>query len=86
MAKAKKEISKKSDYDLFLQKVGERMRQLRIEKGFTNYEHFAYEHGIGRSQYGKYEQGKDDLRLSSLYKVVMSLGMSLEDFFAEGFK
>ena len=85
MAKAKKAKPLESDFDVFLQKTGARMRELRIQKGFSNYEHFAYEHNIGRSQYGKYEQGKDDLRLSSLYKIILSLDLTFEEFFSEGF-
>ena len=85
MAKAKKTKSIESDFDVFLQKVGARMRDLRTKKGFSNYEHFAYEHNIGRSQYGKYEQGKDDLRLSSLYKIITSFDLTFEEFFGEGF-
>lgn len=85
MAKSKKAIPKPDEFDMFLQKVGARMRQLRIEKGYTNYEHFAYDHNIGRAQYGKYEKGRDDLRLGSLYKVIVALEMNFEDFFKEGF-
>ncbi|UCJ06837.1 hypothetical protein KTO58_24745 [Chitinophaga pendula] len=48
------------------------------------YEYFAYEHEILRAQFGRYEQGKD-LRFSSLVKVVAAFGMTLEEFFSEGF-
>jgi transcriptional regulator with XRE-family HTH domain len=82
MAKTKKAVPKPDEFEVFLQKVGARMRQLRIEKGYTNYEHFAYDHNIGRAQYGKYEKGRDDLRLSSLYRVLSEMGISFEDFFA----
>ncbi|MEM8765590.1 MAG: helix-turn-helix domain-containing protein [Bacteroidota bacterium] len=60
------------------------MRELRISKGFTNYEQFAFEHELPRAQYGRYEQGQD-LRFSSLLKVVKAFDMTLEAFFAEGF-
>ena len=84
MSKAKKE-NPKDDFEIFLQKVGNRIRKLRIAKGYTNYEHFAYDHDIARAQYGKYEQGKDDLRLSSLYRVLKSFDISFEEFFGEDF-
>ncbi|HYG40088.1 MAG TPA: helix-turn-helix transcriptional regulator [Cytophagales bacterium] len=67
-----------------LQNIGKRLKQLRIEKGYTNYEQFAYEHDIPRAQYGRYERG-EDLKLSSLLKVLQGLDISLKDFFAEGF-
>lgn len=68
-----------------LKKIGARIKQLRIQKGYTSYEYFAYEHNISRAQFGRYEQGQD-LRLSSLIKVVNAFGMNLDEFFGEGFE
>jgi transcriptional regulator with XRE-family HTH domain len=67
-----------------LQQLGKRIRDLRIKKGYTNYENFAFEHNIPRAQFGRYEQGHD-LRYSSLLKVVRALGMTMEEFFSQGF-
>ncbi|CAA9300776.1 MAG: hypothetical protein AVDCRST_MAG56-5401 [uncultured Cytophagales bacterium] len=67
-----------------LQKLGRRIKQLCIQKGYTNYEYFAYEHNISRTQFGRYENG-EDLRYSSLLKVVGAFGMTMEEFFGEGF-
>lgn len=67
-----------------LQKIGERMKAIRIAQGYTNYEQFAYQHHIGRAQYGRYERGQD-LRISSLLKVVRAFDMTLPEFFSEGF-
>lgn len=66
-------------------KLGERIKALRISKGYTNYENFAYDHNISRAQYGRYEKG-EDLLFSSLVKVVKAFGMTLEEFFSEGFE
>lgn len=77
----KKLESKEED----LKKLGERIRSLRIKKGYSNYENFAYEHDIARAQYGKYEKG-EDLRYSSLLKVIKALGMTPKEFFEEGFE
>jgi len=65
-------------------KLGKRLKQLRIEKGYTNYEQFAFDHRLPRAQYGRYEKGQD-LRFSSLVKVLNALNISLKDFFSEGF-
>lgn len=83
---SKKENSKKIhlDPDDQLVKLGARIKALRIKAGYKNYEVFAYENNIPRAQYGRYEQGKD-LRFSSLVKVVSALGMTMEEFFREGF-
>jgi len=68
-----------------LKKLGARIRSLRKQKGFDNYEHFAYARNISRAQYGRYEQGQD-LRFTSLVKVVKALDMTLAEFFSEGFE
>jgi len=67
-----------------LNKLAERIRSLRIEKGYSNYENFAYEHKIPRAQYGRYEKG-EDLRYSSLVKIVKAFDMTMTEFFSEGF-
>lgn len=83
---SKKENSKKVQLDPEdqLAKLGARIKDLRIKAGYTSYEYFAYEHNIPRAQFGRYEQGKD-LRFSSLVKVVSAFGMTMEEFFGEGF-
>jgi transcriptional regulator with XRE-family HTH domain len=57
------------------------MKELRLERGYNSYEQFAFEHDIGRAQYGKYERGTEDLRLSSLFKIINSFDLTFEDFF-----
>lgn len=64
-------------------KIGERMKEIRIAKGYKNYEKFAYDNDIPRAQYGRYERGSD-LKLSSLFKVLDGFDMTLEEFF-DGF-
>lgn len=70
--------------DEVLQKLGKRIKQIRISKGYSSYEYFAYEHNISRAQYGRYEKG-EDLRFSTLAKVISAFGMTMKEFFAEGF-
>jgi transcriptional regulator with XRE-family HTH domain len=83
MKKKKKVIRKKSTKDASVL-LGERIKQLRIERGYSSYEYFAYEHGISRAQFGRYERG-EDLRFSSLVKVIKAFDISLKEFFSEGF-
>uniref|UniRef100_UPI0032176742 helix-turn-helix domain-containing protein n=1 Tax=uncultured Draconibacterium sp. TaxID=1573823 RepID=UPI0032176742 len=68
-----------------LSNLGARLKQLRIERGYTNYEQFAFDHELPRAQYGRYEKGQD-LRFSSLVKVLAAMEISLKDFFEEGFE
>ena len=67
-----------------LKQLGDRLRFLRKQSGYTNYEHLAYDLGISRSQYGKYENG-GNIKFSTLCKILEHLNVSLEDFFSQGF-
>jgi len=87
MAKVKKAAkgsakAKRNSNDLT--RLGDRIKSLRLAKGYTNYEYFAFEHDIPRAQYGRYERG-EDLRYSSLLKVIQAFGMTPKEFFSEGF-
>lgn len=57
---------------------------MRIQNGYTSYETFAYEHDIARAQFGRYEKG-EDIRFSTLIKVINAFGLTVEEFFSEGF-
>ncbi|MEC3906119.1 helix-turn-helix transcriptional regulator [Tamlana sp. 2201CG12-4] len=83
--KKQKKKSKSPYTEEQLLKVGNRLKQIRIEKGFSNYENFAFTHDLPRSQYGRYENG-EDMRLSSLIKVLEAMEVSLEEFFNKDFK
>ena len=48
--KPKRSPSKKAVKDVRLEKIGARIRELRIAKGDTNYEHFAFKNDFSRSQ------------------------------------
>lgn len=77
-----KNSTKKKDENLI--KLGNRIKDLRVKAGFTNYEYFAYKHDIPRAQFGRYERG-EDLRYTSLLKVIKAFGMTIPEFFSEGF-
>ena len=78
-------MDKDLEAEKLLEKLGSRLRELRKARGYTNYEQFAFDHGLPRAQYGRYEKGQD-LRLSSLVKVLTAMEVSLTEFFAEGFE
>lgn len=67
-----------------LQKLAKRIKELRIAKGYSSYEYFAYDHNISRAQYGRYEKG-EDLRFSTLAKIINAFGITMSEFFSEGF-
>jgi transcriptional regulator with XRE-family HTH domain len=76
------DVQKTKEEDL--KRLADRIRELRQEKGYTNYENFAYVNDLPRAQYGRYEKG-EDLKYSSLLKVIRALGVSVKEFFSEGF-
>ena len=82
MKKSTKKILVKKLPNKDLTKLGNRIRELRVKKGYSNYEYFAYEHNIPRAQYGRYEKG-EDLRYTSLRRVVKALGVTMYDFFKD---
>lgn len=79
-----KRTSKVLELDIELQKLGERLKQLRIAKGYTNKDFFAYDHRIHPAQYSRYERGQD-LQYSTLIKLINAFGISVAEFFTEGF-
>ena len=62
--------------------IAERIKKLRIEAGYSNYEEFAWEKGIGRMQYWNMEKGSN-ITMTTLFKIVDAHGISLAEFFAD---
>lgn len=60
--------------------VGNRLKQIRKEKGFDNYEHIAYELGMSRSAYWRLESG-ENFSIKTLVKVCKLLGITFAEFF-----
>jgi transcriptional regulator with XRE-family HTH domain len=83
-SKRKKAAPKPKPDQKYIQQLGDRITQLRKDKGYTSYEYFAYEHNISRAQFGRYEKGQD-MRYSSLRRVVKAFGITMKEFFSEGF-
>ena len=67
-----------------LSKLAVRLKYFRLKRGYSNYEKFAFSNDISRTQYGRYEKGQD-IRYSTLLKLLKALDVSAEEFFSEGF-
>lgn len=63
-----------------LKAIAERLKQLRKCKGYSNYEHIAFELGMSRSAYWRLETGAN-FELKTLIKICRLLDISLEEFF-----
>ncbi|MGE0562765.1 MAG: hypothetical protein AB7O47_13180 [Flavobacteriales bacterium] len=58
------------------------MKQIRIEKGYTSYEQFAFDNDIPRVQYWRLETGTN-FTINSLIKILDIHNISLKDFFKD---
>jgi transcriptional regulator with XRE-family HTH domain len=74
----------KQNHDQVLKKIGMKLARKRKELGYKNSDAFAYDKDLNRSQYGKYEAGSQNLRFSSLLKIINAMDLTIEEFFGEG--
>lgn len=66
-----------------LKKIGDKLKKLRIKKGFSSYEKFAIEYGLSRMHYWRIEEGKTNITIRSLITILSIHKISIEKFFAE---
>jgi hypothetical protein len=71
-----------STSDNRLLKIAQKLKQMRLDKGYTSYETFAWENEINRVQYWRIEKGSN-ITLTSLMKVLDIHNVSLKDFFED---
>jgi len=64
-----------------VEKISERIRQLRIEKGYSSYESFSFDHDIPRMQYWRLEKGKTNLTIKTLEKILEIHDITIQEFF-----
>ncbi len=60
--------------------IAERIKQLRIDAGYTSYEQFAHRHNIQSKQYWRLEAGHN-FNITTLFKILDIHGLTLEEFF-----
>lgn len=77
---AEKEITDKR-----ILKIGDKLKALRIAKGYTSYENFAFDNEIPRRSYWRMENGTN-FRIESLLKILDVYKISLEEFFSKDFE
>jgi transcriptional regulator with XRE-family HTH domain len=63
-----------------LEAIGKKLRELRIKKGYTSYEHFAYDFDLTRQTVGRAEQGKN-ISLKTLQALLKIHKITFEEFF-----
>ncbi len=64
-----------------LSKIGERLKQLRIDNNCGSYEKFAFDNDLSRATIYRIEAGKLDFRIETLIKILDAHNITLKDFF-----
>ena len=70
------------DIDLRSQKIADKIKALRIQKGYTSHENFAWDYGINRVQYWRIEKDSN-ITIKTLLTILDIHGVSLSDFFRD---
>lgn len=61
--------------------ISKRLKEIRIERGYTSYEKFANEHDLDRKQYWRIEENETNFTINSLLRILNIHGITLEEFF-----
>ena len=67
--------------NLTVEKIAERIKELRIKGGYTSYRKFADEHDFEPKQYWNIEEGKSNFGIKALIKTTEIHGITMEEFF-----
>lgn len=62
--------------------IGQKLKSLRLAKGYTSYEVFAWDNEIPRIQYWRMEKGTN-FTIASLLRVLDAHNITLEEFFKD---
>jgi len=79
---AKKPVNKAAVTDQRAIAIGEKLKSMRIGKGYVSADFFTWEHQIPRATYIRLEAGSH-FNISSLLKVLDAHDISLKDFFGD---
>ncbi len=68
--------------ELKISQISEKLKEIRLSKGYSSYETFAFENELNRVQYWRIESGKN-ITLKTLIKILEIHKISLEEFFKD---
>lgn len=63
-------------------RIGKKFEELRKKKGYKSYETFAFDHELPRMQYWRIENGKTNITLKTLVKLLAIHKLTVEEFFS----
>ncbi len=78
----KKLQEKPEEVDERILKIAAKLKQLRIDAGYSSHENFAWDNGLNRVQYWRIEKGSN-ITLKTLLSVLDVHKISLKDFFRD---
>ncbi|MCZ2129273.1 MAG: XRE family transcriptional regulator [Bacteroidia bacterium] len=65
-----------------LESIGKKIKNLRLDKGYSSYETFAIENDIDRKYYWSIEKGRN-ISLVYLKRILDVHGLTFEEFFKD---
>ena len=68
--------------DKRIKQIADKIKQLRINAGYTSHENFAWDNNLSRVQYWRVESGAN-ITLKTLLKILDIHKVTLEDFFKD---
>jgi len=72
--------SKMQKMDKQIVLIAKKIKELRIAKGYTSYENFAWDNELPRVQYWRMEKGTN-FTIKTLLKILKVHNLSLKEFF-----
>ena len=73
---------KETELDKRVVAIANKIKELRIQKGYTSHESFAWDNNLNRVQYWRIEKGTN-ITLKTHLSVLDIHGISLADFFKD---
>ncbi|MDO1451076.1 XRE family transcriptional regulator [Rhodocytophaga aerolata] len=73
---------KEQSIDPRILQIAAKIKRLRIEKGYSSYEKFAYDHDLPRVGYGNHEKGTN-FTFASLLRILDIHNISMKEFFKD---
>jgi transcriptional regulator with XRE-family HTH domain len=74
-------MKRKKSLDTILIEIGEGLTHLREKKGFDTLTNFAIRYDLPPNQYWKIENGKANMTIKTLLKLLAIHGITVEEFF-----
>lgn len=65
-----------------IEKVAQKIKQLRKDKGYTSFQAFAFDNDINRVQYWRVEKGHN-ITLKTFFKILQIHNLTPEEFFKD---